>query len=162
MNIGTSTNSKYYPVISTVRFADGSLAGYEFQIVDKDTYKTVDGGGPFLSLSYTTKVAKAIIDTIEEEQLQMNSNPLPVKRDKYGVEVATSYTLDDWFYKIAEEVEEARIEANNNNRKRLAEELTDVITVCVSFLNALGYNREARAELQRKVNNKNLQRGYFK
>ena len=44
----------------------------------------------------------------------------------------------------------------------LAEELTDVITVCVSFLHALGFDQKARAELQRKVNNKNLMRGYMK
>lgn len=162
MKINTPKDTKYYPVISTIRFADESLAGYELQIVDKDTGKTVDGGGSFLSLSYTTAVANAIIEKLTKEQSQANPNPLPVKRDKYGIEVATSYTFDDWFFKIIEEVEEARIEANNNNREHLAEELTDVITVCVSFLNALGYNQEARAEFQRKVNDKNASRGYLK
>ena len=43
----------------------------------------------------------------------------------------------------------------------LAEELTDVITVCVSWLHALGYDEEMRGELQRLVNEKNKKRGYF-
>ena len=46
-------------------------------------------------------------------------------------------------------------------RERLAEELTDVITVCVSWLDALGYDEAARGELQRIVNEKNKERGYF-
>lgn len=43
----------------------------------------------------------------------------------------------------------------------LAEELTDVITVCVSWLHALGYDEYLRGEVQRRVNEKNKARGYF-
>jgi len=46
-------------------------------------------------------------------------------------------------------------------RERLALELTDVITVCVSWLNALGYDEYMRGELHRLVNEKNKSRGYF-
>lgn len=46
-------------------------------------------------------------------------------------------------------------------KERLAMELTDVITVCTSWLDALGYDEEARAEIQGKVNDKNCRRGYF-
>ena len=46
-------------------------------------------------------------------------------------------------------------------RKRLAEELTDVIHVCVSWLDAEGWDEEARGELHRYVNEKNKARGYF-
>nr|DAR84248.1 MAG TPA: hypothetical protein [Caudoviricetes sp.] len=46
-------------------------------------------------------------------------------------------------------------------RERLALELTDVITVCVSWLNALGYDEYMRGELHRHVNEKNKARGYF-
>ena len=43
----------------------------------------------------------------------------------------------------------------------LAEELTDVITVCVSWLHALGYDEYLRGEVQKRVNEKNKERGYF-
>nr|DAT07995.1 MAG TPA: hypothetical protein [Caudoviricetes sp.] len=43
----------------------------------------------------------------------------------------------------------------------LAEELTNVITVCTSWLDALGYNEARRGEMQRLVNEKNKDRGYF-
>ena len=46
-------------------------------------------------------------------------------------------------------------------RKRLAMELTDVITVCVSWLDAEGWDEEERGDLQRLVNEKNHERGYF-
>ena len=43
----------------------------------------------------------------------------------------------------------------------LAEKLTDVITVCTSWIDALGYDEVKRAEIQRKVNDKNRRRGYW-
>lgn len=45
-------------------------------------------------------------------------------------------------------------------KKRLALELTDVITVCTSWLHAEGYDEEARGTLQKMVNEKNEARGY--
>lgn len=45
-------------------------------------------------------------------------------------------------------------------KKRLAIELTDVITVCVSWLDTLGYDEAARERLQERVNEKNRKRGY--
>nr|DAK31969.1 MAG TPA: triphosphate pyrophosphohydrolase [Caudoviricetes sp.] len=56
------------------------------------------------------------------------------------------------------EEDEAAIEAVETN---LAEELTDVITVCVSWLDALGYDEKARGVVQWRVNEKNKKRGYF-
>ena len=56
------------------------------------------------------------------------------------------------------EEDEAAIEAVETN---LAEELTDVITVCVSLLDALGYDEKARGVVQWRVNEKNKKRGYF-
>ena len=84
----------------------------------------------------------------------------------------------DWTAKLIEEtdeaVHEARIvrnltRANDEKlnqhlqlaRKHLAEELTDVIHVCVSWLDAEGWDEEARGELHRYVNEKNKDRGYF-
>ena len=46
-------------------------------------------------------------------------------------------------------------------RKRLAMELTDVKTLCESWLYAEGWNDDERGELQRLVNEKNHERGYF-
>lgn len=56
---------------------------------------------------------------------------------------------------------ETDIEEVGVTEKRIAEELTDVITVCVSWLDTLGYDEAARDEVQRRVNEKNKARGYF-
>lgn len=45
-------------------------------------------------------------------------------------------------------------------KEGLAMELTDVITVCVSWLDTLGYDELARERLQAQVNEKNRKRGY--
>lgn len=46
-------------------------------------------------------------------------------------------------------------------KKRLIMELTDVITLCTSWLDALGCDETMRGEVQRRVNKKNEERGYF-
>ena len=46
-------------------------------------------------------------------------------------------------------------------RDRLGEELTDVITVCVTWLASLGYDEVERGRIQRAVNDKNRRRGYW-
>jgi len=92
--------------------------------------------------------------------------PIPCKKFKDASTLA-------WIEKLAEEVSEVVNEAAGFScsrceklgevkaRKRLAEEITDVITVCVSWLYALGYDEVARDEVQRRVNEKNKARGYF-
>ena len=98
--------------------------------------------------------------------------PIPCKKFKNASPLA-------WIAKIVEETDEVVQEAaileefaddegmvdsdkagivDVNNR--LAMELTDVITVCVSWLYALGYDEVARDEVQRHVNEKNCKRGY--
>ena len=47
------------------------------------------------------------------------------------------------------------------DEEALAEKLTDIITVCTSWIDALGYDEVKRAEIQGKVNDKNCRRGYF-
>lgn len=83
-----------------------------------------------------------------------------------------------WIAKLVEEthevVQEAQIVAQLEKadeealstvlweaRKRLAMELTDVKTLCESWLYAEGWDEEERDELQRLVNEKNKERGYF-
>lgn len=56
---------------------------------------------------------------------------------------------------------EAMNEVIQDARVRLAMELTDVIHVCVSWLDAEGWDEEARGDLHRRVNEKNRERGYF-
>ena len=88
----------------------------------------------------------------------------------------------EWIAKLMEETNEAvqeaytvsQLEQSNKKfpcetmnevihgaRERLALELTDVIHVCVSWLDAEGWDEEARGELHRRVNEKNRERGYF-
>ena len=77
----------------------------------------------------------------------------------------------DWVAKLNEEVYEVMLEsayverladvADDDDVERLAEELTDVITVCVSWLHALGYDEQMRGEMQQFVNENNKARGYF-
>ena len=55
---------------------------------------------------------------------------------------------------------EAMNEVLQNARERLAMKLTDVVHVCVSWLNAEGWDEAARGELHRLVNEKNKARGY--
>lgn len=75
----------------------------------------------------------------------------------------------EWITKLMEETHEvareAVVSAEDENRDKLveetfAEELTDVITVCTSWLDALGYGEEARCIVQQRVNDKNRKRGY--
>ena len=84
----------------------------------------------------------------------------------------------EWIAKLVEEahevVQEAQVVAQLEKadeealstvlweaRKRLAMELTDVKTLCESWLYAEGWNEEERDEFQKLVNEKNKERGYF-
>ena len=77
----------------------------------------------------------------------------------------------DWAAKLNKEVyevvrraayvERLADEADDDDETCLAEDLTNVITVCTSWLHALGYDEARRGELQRLVNEKNKARGYF-
>jgi hypothetical protein len=74
--------------------------------------------------------------------------------------------LSEWIAKLAEETAEVVIEAKDYDARRvdndcfLAEELTDVITVCTSWLEVLGYGEKERAAIQAFINEKNRARGY--
>ena len=103
--------------------------------------------------------------------------PHPVTFD--GERSTSEYTLRGWLAKLKEEVSEVEAEVDKvgnmtnpdtliltNTQKEekikdLAEELTDVITVCASTLNWLGWTIYGRAQVQKKVNDKNKKRGYW-
>ena len=83
--------------------------------------------------------------------------------------------VEEWVAKLNEEmyevmreaayIERLADEADDEDKLYLATclaiELTDVIHVCVSWLDAIGYNEEARGDLHWLVNEKNKVRGYF-
>lgn len=96
--------------------------------------------------------------------------PIPCKKFHGASTVA-------WMAKLSEETNEVLQEAADywdiveccgiesgdrlaDTRERLVMELTDVITLCTSWLDALGCDEEERDEWQRRVNEKNRMRGY--
>ena len=94
--------------------------------------------------------------------------PRPVVRDGNG-KLIKDHTPKDFFLKLQEEIFEVMeaqayldYESTAANEEDVAEEIADIITVCISYLNANGYDEKARAELFAKVNEKNEKRGYFK
>ena len=95
-----------------------------------------------------------------------NILPRPVIRDGNG-KLTKNYSTRDWFMKLQEEIFEVQRDNNLNEVKYghpffIAEELADVITVCISYMDALGYDEEKRSKFFARVNEKNEKRGYFK
>ena len=110
-----------------------------------------------------------IKDTAKAE----NILPRPVIRDGNG-KLTKDYMLRDWYLKLQEEIFESVDTIFRNafewelgrsysaTDDEVAEEIADVITVCISYLNARGYDEKKRSEIFAKVNEKNGKRGYFK
>ena len=103
--------------------------------------------------------------------------PRPVVRDRNG-KMIKKHNVKDFFFRVIEELLEATEEynklktwqnANVHNhkeiseeyREKFAEEVCDIITVCVSMLEANGIDEEKRSKIFRQVNEKNEKRGYF-
>ncbi len=109
----------------------------------------------------------------ELKVLRENILPRPVIRDKSG-KLIKDYTPRDWYLKLPEKYFEIVAEFHDEFLKyndvglknalfsETAEKLADVITVCISYLESLGYDENKRSELFAKVNEKNEKRGYFK
>lgn len=121
----------------------------------------------------TTPDGEIILESITDEELQepkifwdkvfampkQNIFPRPVIRDGNG-KLTKDYLPRDWYLKLQEEIFEAmNVSAFKDN---CAEEVADIITVCVSWLETLGFDEQARSELFHAVNFKNHRRGYFK
>lgn len=109
-----------------------------------------------------------------------NILPRPVIRDGNG-KLIKDYMTRDFYSKLQKEIFES-FKANfewflyreeqeghirvkptraNSAKEDFAEKIADIITVCISCLNAIGYDEEKRSELFAKVNEKNEKRGYF-
>lgn len=82
--------------------------------------------------------------------------PLPVlhdrKRDING------YDDLDWVMRVREELDEALAAST---MKEKAGEIVDAMTVCISWLQKMGFDEAARAELYAVCNCKNIRRGYM-
>ena len=137
---------------------------------DEDYIRAVSEAGKVGKLQWQLESLQRRCKPVDRDFL-----PKPVVRDGKR-KFTKNYSYRDWFLALQEEIFEAfeagrevfTYDLNNfypivrrENVEKLAEELTDVITVCTSFLEALGINQKARAELQRRVNQKNAARGYF-
>ena len=84
--------------------------------------------------------------------------PHPVLRDRKKEYRGQAVNLYDWLEKLKEEQTEALAEVKAGNIVKLAEELQDIITVCTSFQEFLGYDFEKRQKLCKSVNEKNENR----
>ena len=93
-----------------------------------------------------------------ESKNKINILPRPVVRDGNG-KLIKDHTPRDFYLKLQDEIFEAM--SVSTFRDEFAEEVTDIITVCISYLNAIDYDEEKRSELFAKVNEKNEKRGYF-
>lgn len=133
--------------------------------------------------SFRAVVAEIWAQANKIDQLQAENEELKLKTDADMTkpQPCTKYRDAErmaWIAKLIEEthevVQEAQIVAQIEkadeealstalweSRKRLAMELTDVKTLCESWLYAEGWDEEERGELQRFVNEKNKERGYF-
>ena len=91
--------------------------------------------------------------------------PIPVVKDKHG-KLVTDYKSSDWFRQLNEELDEVKCAATvldlyDSTVEDLAEELQDLITVCTSMLQQLGFDESKRNHLCKQVNDKNRNCGYF-
>ena len=101
-----------------------------------------------------------------------NILPRPVVRDGNG-KLIKDHTPKDFFLKLQEEIFEAIDAVNVKDifdedlssdifpNDHIAEEIADIITVCISQLEAMGFDEKKRSELFAQVNEKNKKRGYF-
>lgn len=102
----------------------------------------------------------------------MGVRPLPCVRDEHGA--IKEQTIKAMFSKINEELDELKELILINNclsgktgiyshgcelEARMAEEAADTITAITTLLEALGIDAEMRDEAQRRVNQKNRDRG---
>ena len=129
------------------------------------------------------KSCRARLIKLEEDTMAEKVFPMPVKKNKCMEDVA-KIPAEDYYKQIFEEVLEAykaynlgvvnkilvgegcgscieSIESCFFGEDNEVEELVDIIACCVTRLEILGYDDDARQILYLKVNEKNRKRGYF-
>nr|DAS58772.1 MAG TPA: triphosphate pyrophosphohydrolase [Caudoviricetes sp.] len=128
---------------------------------------------------------RRLMERMAEKQLIAMGRQAQQRKGAFDVDMtkpqpcvkAKEQTDADFAMKLAEEVQEVTEAmkaldcatrelaycryARRLARDRLGEELTDVITVCTTWLASLGYDEVERGRIQRAVNDKNRRRGYW-
>ena len=122
-------------------------------------------------LEEENKRLKGLLEECENKREPDMTKPQPCTKYRDAERMAWIAKLVEETHEVVQEaqivaqLEKADKEALNTvlweARKRLAMELTDVKTLCESWLYAEGWDEEERGELQREVNEKNRERGYF-
>ena len=86
-----------------------------------------------------------------------------VVESKYGADSANCVTKLSVYRELGENVcvLAKGAESDRGREENVTEEIADIITVCISYLNANGYDEKKRSELFAQVNEKNKKRGYF-
>lgn len=90
--------------------------------------------------------------------ISMYENELPMAVRNDGKKSVKEYSQIDWGHKVKEELTEVLTAGSPEEQ---AEEIGDIITVCTSWLESIGYDLAARKQLFRAINVKNNDRGYF-
>lgn len=88
--------------------------------------------------------------------LYENELPMAVRND--GKKSVDKYTQNEWGGKVKEELSEVLTAGSPDEQ---AEEIADIITVCTSWLETLGYDFADRKRIFKAINVKNNKRGYF-
>ena len=123
-------------------------------------------------LEEENKRLKGLLEECENKRESDMTKPQPCTRFRDAETLA-------WVAKLVEETHEVIQEAArfsllldeefsavdddaiDDSRVRLAEELTNVITLCTSWLYAIGFDEGLRDWMQKRVNEKNKERGCF-
>ena len=86
--------------------------------------------------------------------------PRPLIRDKNG-KIILDYTYRDWLLKLNEKIVDISQSVMEESDYETAEELTKLITLCVSWLEYLEFDEEGRFQLFKDINKKNEKKGCF-
>ncbi len=86
--------------------------------------------------------------------------PRPLIRDKNG-KIILDYTYRDWLLKLHEKIVDISQSVMEESDYETAEELTKLITLCVSWLEYLEFDEEGRFQLFKDINKKNEKNGCF-
>ena len=122
-------------------------------------------------LEEENKHLKGLLEECENKREPDMTKPQPCTKFEDAVTVKWVAKLLEETNEVIQETPEYRTLFENGYSReypdrakaakdRIALELTDVIRVCVSWLNAMGYDEDERGELHRRVNEKNRERGY--
>lgn len=123
-------------------------------------------------LEEENKRLKGLLEEQDNKQMLDMTKPQPCTKFEDAVTVKWVAKLLEETNEVIQETPEYRTLFENGYgreypdrakaaKDRIVLELTDVIHVCVSWLNAMGYDEDERGELHRRVNEKNKERGYF-